>query len=148
MNDYLLEQKHKNLLYHYIEGSYNNWYLVFTKDWMEKYLPKDNLDIILLDTTTDIEYKFKIHASYEDNNSIFLDKNYNEIDNIYHINQYYYEDHYCSCHRKIDALINGANTDEECEGDRFLIKSILYKNIILYSEIFTLEELEEKLNEN
>src|SRR5687768_1950454 len=49
---------------------------------------------------------------------------------------YMLHDHYCACHRKQDALSGGADTDCECEGERFLVKAVrpTGSQLILYSE--------------
>ena len=58
------------------------------------------------------------------------------------LKEYMFESHYCSYHRKQGARECGADTDDDCGTDRYDIKSISYKGILLLSETMTLEEAE------
>jgi hypothetical protein len=66
-----------------------------------------------------------------------------------HLHIYTYQEHYCACHRKSDAEAAGAGTDDECEGERFAVRSITapehLPGVVLYSETLTAEELTPKL---
>jgi hypothetical protein len=159
---------HKEWLNHYIDGRFrhSNWikdtklllgmdeyshFLAFTQEWKEEYLPNkdEKLECSLLDTSNKVIYKFPIYAAYEENS--ILDKNYQEIEDCWTLNSYFYEEHYCQCHRHTDAVEHGLNEEcegFECKGSRFLVQSITPpgSDLILYSETIREEELEKNLN--
>lgn len=157
--NYFSYPKHKEWQNHYIEGRFRNdngqysSFLAFSKEWMEENLPKNtygnNFVCNLLDTETGITYKTEIHCAYGEDEGTVFDKDYNTV-NHWSLMSYVYEEHHCACHRHTDAVISGLNEsdeDFECEGDRFLIQSIMLKDsdLILFSETITVENLEEKL---
>lgn len=127
--------------------------LCYAKGFKDNSLPKQgsyDFSVTLLDTDTGNRHSIEIYAAYGDlGESWVYGEDFNTVD-TYSLQLYFYDSHYCPCHRKNDAKRCGANTDEECEGNRFLIEKIGPKdqsNLILYSEIMTLEELEENLEE-
>lgn len=152
MNSHYLES-HKGQQ-HYCNNN-GDKFLIFSKDWKEKFLPPDStqngFDYELLDSKTNIIYNFPIYCAYEKYEYSVFDDNYNEITgNYYTLMPYFYTMHHCPCHRHSDAIQAGLqekSEDFECEGNRFQIISIKPKNssIILYSEVYDIEELEEKL---
>lgn len=146
------------LLKHYKQGNYKEVsLLIFTEDWMKQNLhlgEADSLDCELLDTQTNIIYNTSIYCACEKHDYTVYDDEYNEIaGNFYTLMNYFYCDHHCACHRHHDAVRAGLkenNEKFECNGNRFKIISIKPKHsdIILYSETYSLEELEEKLKGN
>ncbi len=149
MKEYLV--KHQ-WLDHYLEGHYNNYFLAFSTEFKNEYLPASGTnDLIceLLDTKTNITYKFRYYVSYEDD--IFaINKEYQSIQ-CETLKPYTYEEHYCACNRWQDAIKAGLTEEFDnrpCEGDRFHIKSIQCEKLlglILYSETYSHEELETML---
>lgn len=143
------------LLKHYEQGNYKGVnLLIFTENWMKQNLSlnkEDSLDCELLDTQTNIIYNTLIHCACEKHECVVYDDEYNEIDDsFYTLMNYFYCEHHCACHRHHDAVQAGLkenNEEFECKGNRFKIISIKPKNsdIILYSETYSLKELEEKL---
>lgn len=136
---------------------YQHTRLVFPREWLGTTLPnpwkhpvfEDNAEdqrthfaIELLDTQDGTVYGARAWPHYEDPMS-FDD----ESEATVHIHMFL--EHYCACHRKIDAAAAGADTDEECEGERFVVKSITapewMPGLVLYSETMTAEELEATL---
>lgn len=128
---------------------YRNIYvLCFPKSWIGTELPPspksredyDDRDkfsphafeIELLDTLDGKIYKTTMGAHYEECEGGF-----------YTVHEYMLADHYCSCNRKADAGRGGAITDDECDGRRFLVKSVKTPDwpnkLILYTE--TLDHL-------
>ena len=90
-----------------------------------------------------------IYCAFEKSPSTTLNKEYNLVE-VWTLLAYFYGSHHCPCHRKADAKLAGAIVDDdECEGNRFLIERItpLNSNLILVSEVYSLEELEEMLND-
>ncbi len=141
-----------NIYYDMCKFPYAHSRLVFPVSWIGTKLPpapknRDDYDkveypqtafeIELLDTQDGKIYKGYSWAHYEDAWT------YGNTETTVHI--YMFLEHYCACHRKIDALDAGADTDEECEGERFLVRSITapahLPGLILYSETLTLDEL-------
>ncbi len=121
--------------------------LVFPRTWIGTILPvgsfstkqgesKYLFEVTLLDTRDGKEYLSREYACYEDP-AVF-------DNSLAAVQEYMYADHFCACHRKIAAANAGADTDEECEGERFLVKSIRglnTPNLVLYSETMSLDEL-------
>jgi hypothetical protein len=154
---YLDHNLHSKFLKHYEKGNCANL-LIFTEDWMEQNLslpePYDSLNCELLDTQTNITYNTLIYCACEKHDYTVYDDEYNDIaGSFYTLMNYFYCEHHCPCHRHQDAVRAGLkeNWEEfECNGNRFQIVSIKPKNsdVILYSETYRLEELEEKLKGN
>lgn len=103
-------------------------------------LPTDQMEhflVELLDTEDGKVYKIRTWSHYELPSARFKDTT---------VHTYMYREHYCSCHRKADARSAGADTDEECEGERFVVQSITapehLPGLVLYSETRTAKELE------
>lgn len=141
--------KHSQLLEHYVEGSFGGLYLGFFKDWRDN-LPPDSvsscLKMVLKDTTDGKLYEHLMCSVFDKYPSHVLDNDYNSTE-VWTLMFYFYGSHHCPCHRKTDARLAGAITDEECEGNRFLIERVtpLDSNLILISEVYSLEELEEMI---
>lgn len=145
--DYL--KQHNYLLYYYTDASEGGWYLGFEKSWQEEFLPKSSshdLIVTLLDQSDGKTYSNPIHTAYDD--CLTYCRKDSEYLELNHLMPYVYGSHYCSCHRKTDARNAGAIVkNEDCEGNRFLIQSIMYQDLILCSETMSIEELEAKLND-
>lgn len=127
--------------------------LMFPKEWIGTKLPAPwrhpmrapgsdqarHFEIELLDTQDGKVYKTKSWAFYQEEFP-------GDTETSVHI--YMFRDHYCPCHRKIDALAAGADTDEECEGERFVVQSITapahMPGLILYSETEDAKTLTER----
>ena len=120
-----------------IDGAYSR--LIFPKEWIGEKLP--------VEPSTREEYE-SIDKSFiielldqEDDNRIYIIKDWPSyeyiFDNEASVNTYMFCHNYCSCRRKTDASILGANTDDRCEGERFIIRSILVNGFEynLYSEM-------------
>jgi hypothetical protein len=125
------------------DAPYKHARLCFPKDWIGTKLPAQwkhpakhpgsdqtyYFQIDLLDTRDGKVYKTKSWPHYEDAYA---------QDTHTTINIYMFLEHYCACHRKCDARDAGADTDEECEGERFVVKSITCPTrtggLVLYSE--------------
>lgn len=142
-------EKHSHLNEHYVEGSFGGLYLGFLKEWREN-LPadgvQDNFRIVLKDNQDGKLYESKIYSAFETHPSHVLDDDYNEVE-VWTLMHYFYGSHHCECHRKADAKRAGADTDDKCEGNRFLIERItpLDSDLILVSEVYSPDELEEML---
>ena len=129
--------------------------LVFPKEWIGTKLPApwqhplfgkppgtdqtEHFEIELLDTQDGKVYKAKHNAFYEEQ---FPE------DTETTVQIYMFVHHYCPCHRKIDALAAGADTDEECEGERFVVQSVTapahMPGLVLYSETLDAKTLTER----
>jgi hypothetical protein len=140
---------------HYTEGNYRNWFLGFSKDFMNGFLPSwlpgDTFDVELVDTEDNNKiYLVAWSGGYEEypEQGTILDKSGNRPE-IYTIFRYSYEEKFCACNRKAEAARAGAILDnDECEGNRFQIRSVTCKefpDLILYSETLDWEKLEELL---
>lgn len=148
---YLDDLVHSELGEHYTEGGYGAYFLTFSQEYQERCLPKQGENgfiCTLLDTTNQKTYSFPIYAAYEPNYNLVFDVEGNEITNLRRLQFYFYESHYCPCHRKTDAKRAGAKTDDECNGNRFRIEKItpINSNLILMSETYNLEKLEGMLS--
>jgi len=112
-------------------------FLVFPKDWIGTILPvapanRSDYDII--------EKDFVIELHDTEDNQIYIIEtwpHYESIEDMMSINTYMLNDHYCTCRRKSDAANQGAITDNKCEGNRFIIRSVRAKgcDYTLYSEV-------------
>ncbi|RTK93413.1 MAG: hypothetical protein EKK64_10245 [Neisseriaceae bacterium] len=144
---------------HYLEINFkNNHYLTFTKDFMDKNLPKeweykgtDNEELqveLVLRKNPSVVFLDTMHVFYED-------RGY-QLKDSYILKPYMYSEHYCSCNRLLGAERGGYIAKEEhyeeergyCGEIIFDIKKIYCKNIpnlILYSETMSLDELENSL---
>lgn len=166
-NLYLSEPAHREFGFFYEEGREGGLYLAFTVPWRKLHLPLsvvfdhfpgdakapkgrsypelcNALLVYLRDTEDGKVYKTYMMPSWEDGD----DAGWDEWQNHTSLNQYFYGSHHCQCHRKCDAKAAGAVTDEECEGERFMIERIVYKglpDLILASETLDLVTLEEIL---
>jgi hypothetical protein len=150
---------------HYFHDS-RGFLLSFTREWKKANLPigigdvagydydSKALKVDLLDTDdpTGKVYTTYMPAAYGDPTAAWaLDENWQCVDSerITSLQDYFYSQHHCPCHRKSDAKAAGAVVpDSECEGSRFKIKSITCRDmpdVILYSETMTEEELENLL---
>lgn len=156
---YLNHPGHAGWRSHYSAGHNGPGLLLgFTQEWRDEFLPRgvgsgpgyDNKALLvkLLDTQDGKVYDTWLPAAYNDAAEIMmLDADWNPVP-AWTLLSYFYFHHHCPCHRKCDAKDLGADTDEECEGDRFLIQSITCENfpkLVLYSETIGEEELEELL---
>jgi hypothetical protein len=141
--------RNHNLYQHYTDGVYGGLYLGFSKEWMYLELPpastSEGFRCSLLDTDNGDVYTTLEYVAYDDE-VCYLDSDYNNT-YLYCLNNYVYGCHFCACNRKGIAKTQGAKTDDECDGDRFLIQSItpLNSELILLSETYTIEELEKRL---
>jgi hypothetical protein len=140
---------------HYECGS-KGWRLVFSQNLRNVWLPADcenALTVVLLDAEDGKEYATaNFFTAYERNGYPFrvmdADRNEPRPPAAAALQDYFYADHHCPCHRKADARRAGAVTDEECEGDRFKIARIecpKLPGLVLYSETMDSEELEATL---
>ena len=157
---YLEYEDHKNWISgHYTESVYGSFYLVFCKEFYEKELPHPKnteieFDVHLLDTEdkNGTIYKSKWWISYESYESLdILGKDYYPIvddktKSYFMLMNYIYDSKLCACNRKCLAAKEGAMLDnDECEGNRFQIHSVVYNGLILMSEVLTEEKLEQLL---
>ena len=153
---YFSDPVHRRATRHYVGYYASNceYLLTFSHSWLNKYLPsldcneRGALRVVLLDTEDGKNYETWMVAAYE---QFPLLLGPTEQDVFLTLQGYFYSEHHCSCHRKSAALQAGANTDEECEGNRFLIERIEAPNLpglVLYSETMSLEELEASLARN
>jgi hypothetical protein len=148
---YFSDPKHREWDWHFDDHSDNGAaYLLASQEWAEKWLPRgwehgdesthgDTLRVVLLDTADGRRYETMMPAFYE---PAFM------VDGARHLQLYMYAHHHCPCHRKSAAAARGADTDEECEGSRFLIERIetlTLPGLVLYSETMNADELEAKL---
>jgi hypothetical protein len=146
-----LEFPGPQLLTHYTDLRDGGWGLVFTPAFREAHLPGQGTDEFLadiLDRTDGKIYRVPMYVAYEEGREGALDEEYNWVDDLDSLQGYFYCCHCCSCHRKTYAKSAGADTDEECEGNRFAFQQITYPNLpglIHYSETMTDEELEATL---
>lgn len=136
---------------HYFLGRSGGHILGFTEAWKLANLPANSsydLTITLFDRQDEKTYSMPIYTAYEnDIRTELMDDDWHEVA-PHSLQSYFYSLHHCPCHRKQAAAKAGAITDEECEGDRFVVQSIVapsLPDLILYSETLTLEELEERL---
>lgn len=127
-------------------------YLLFLPAWGDKHLPPgwqrgdaNTLRVVLLDAEDGKRYETRMPAFYEADRT-FIPLDFEGV--VRHLQLYMYEDHFCACHRKIAAGAAGADTDEECEGERFKVERIEAPDLpglVLYSETMTADELERLL---
>lgn len=121
----------------------NIWLLQFPKEWIGTHLPlaplcrkdydlrevfsPEAFEIELLDAKDGKIYFVKTWAAYEEGEN-----------GLWQVHHYMFAEHYCACNRKLDASKQGAVTDDECEGDRFKIRSITapatLPDVLLYTE--------------
>lgn len=155
----MLKQKyleyHSDWLTHYVEGNYNNWFLAFKKEFMLEHLPGiDEVTVKLIDSEDNNKvYLMGWWLDFEEADSCYgiLGKNYEHpTEPFWTLFQYIYQDKLCACNIKMGAQRAGAVlNNEECEGNRFQIESITFDDhpdLILYSEVFDSEQLEEILD--
>lgn len=125
--------------------------LVFTPAFRAARLPPsggDHFDAEILDTSDGKAYRVKMYVAYDEGRRGTLDADFNWVDGLDSLQSHFYGCHCCPCHMKHYAASAGAETDDECEGDRFVFRSITYEGLpglILYSETMTAEELEKTL---
>ncbi len=155
---YLSDPKHKQWEDSHYQKSGRNCYLIWEREWAEKYLAprwsggSDDLrvlTVVLLDTQDGKRYIIKEPAHYEETTECIPPDYDNE--QVQHLQLYMFEDHFCPCHRKSAAQEAGAITDNVCDGERFLVEKIEWEGLsglIFYSETMTCEQLEESLRSN
>jgi hypothetical protein len=121
--------------------------LLFTQEFKSVYLPGDgtnDFEMELFDSTDGSVYRRNVYVAYEDDVTVIVDGDGNCRD-VMSLHGYFYAEHYCPCNRKLDAQRLGAVVlDEECEGDRFRIRSITHPGLpglVLYSETVREDEL-------
>lgn len=148
MKTYWSDPEHATWTSHYYDGRWGGRLLCFSPAWRDANLPPEmsqtNYDgnaftVYLLDTQDGKEYETHLPAAYE-----LADY----PDNALTLQDYLYGSHHCQCHRKCDAKDQGADTDEICDGERFVIARIespTLPGLILYSETLTETELEASL---
>jgi hypothetical protein len=137
---------------------YTHTRLVFPVGWIGTKLPDQWKDTMHIDSQgvkrgeckDDTRY-FVIELLDTTDGKVYLDSNWPCYEQVYKdsvlttIHIYLFLEHYCSCHRKCAAKDAGADTDEECEGERFKVKSITCPthtgNLVLYSETQKADEL-------
>lgn len=156
---YWSDPAHANWQCHYVHGAYGGQILCFTTGWKNKNLPKNEtysdspeaFRVVLRDATDGKLYETRLFVSYEhaDTRQHYqvVDTDWNPVA-IELLQAYFYGSHHCPCHRKADADRAGAVTDDACEGNRFQIERITavdMPELILYSETWSAEDLEEKL---
>lgn len=158
--NYFDDPRHAQLREHYFEGREGGRLLAFTEDWKQKALPVNltekydgqALRVDLLDTTDMKVYETWMPAAYEHDDRLpeLPDDDWNFFP--YHcLQDYFYTQHNCPCHRKCAAKDAGADTDEECEGNRFLILAIRASSnlgMVLFSEVLSLKNLEAVLEKH
>ena len=136
------------------ESPYEHTVLVFPKEWVGTKLPanwhpdRGSQDQLFEITLADVEdggkeYKATAWPSYYANGPCHED--WVGYPGMGTVSVYSYLQHYCACHRKTDAAEAGADTDDECEGDRFKVKSITapahLPGVVLYSETLKAADL-------
>jgi hypothetical protein len=151
-------EAHKDKLQdHYQENSWGGIVLGMLPEWKEGNMPGDmsaskhskDFECWLLDQHTSLVHKTLMVVAYEHAFPFlyFMDDDWNQL-HLPTVQGYFYGSHHCPCHRKNDAIHQvGIDTDEECEGDRFLIDRLVVvdTDLILLSETRTVEQLEETL---
>lgn len=154
---YLEHPQHAAWREHYFADAHGSWHLAIDPAWWAAHMPKSGSNLLrveYLDRTDNKRYEAAMYAAWDDFNEVWFpgfDEDWNHLNatGVKALKEYFYNDHHCPCHRKQDARAAGADTDEECEGDRFPILRIWWPglpNLILYSEVLTSEELEQHLN--
>lgn len=152
---------------HYVEGFYGGFYLAFTKQFLDENLPPhldfraETVDLLqvglVLQNTIDVSFSDEIHPVYELLEQAVLDEDYNAHD-VWTLQNYFYSEHYCPCHRLHGARRHGYRPNEldyepDCPKDicgsiLFDVRKICCKNhpdLILYSETMSYVQLEERL---
>jgi len=149
-------EHHSDLLDHYTEGDYRrSQFLVFKEDFRATLPPKtgngiDEVTVELIDTEDGGKiYRMGWWLNYEGSPCTHvLNKEFEEVP-AFTLHQYIYGSKLCQCNKKMGAEQAGAIVpNDECEGDRFQIKSITFdcaSELILYSEILDQDELEAEL---
>lgn len=147
-------ENHLELLDHYVGGAaYGGHYLVFKEDFRAALPQKtgngiDEVTVNLIDTEDGNKiYQMGWWLNYEEEaNEQVLDKNIWEQIPVFTLSQYIYGSKLCPCNIKMGAKQAGAIVeDDECEGKRFQIQSIVFDDhpdLILYSETYDMEQLE------
>lgn len=154
---YFSEPLHNRLQQHYVQSCHGGGILVFTEAFKEEVL-RDNdygnnhIQITLLDTTDQKRYTMALYLAYQNKGMEFevMDDDW-QPHRLLGLSDYFYCQHHCPCHRKTDAKRAGADTDEECEGNRFLIEKIVFPEwpeLILFSETMDETDLEASLEEH
>jgi hypothetical protein len=171
--NYFSEPWHGTWQTHYFHGRNGGVLLAFSRVWKDANLPKgigekgfvhgtDQLLVVLrdneqggklLDTKMSIAYDNGGAVQHLESWMSVLDEDWNPIaEGILSLQSYFYACHHCPCHRKQDAREQcGVETDDVCEGNRFAIERIApldQRDLILYSETVTVEELEELLKQH
>lgn len=158
---YFDDPDHQTWQFHYYSGCYGGQILAFTKAWADKHLPptstSNGLKAELLDTTDGKIYTMPIYTAFEnkDMRRHVMDDDWKDVV-AESLQDYFYGQHHCPCHRKQDAAKAGAVVELDpkdglypCEGRRFVIKSITapgVPHVILYSETMDEDALEEALH--
>jgi len=152
-------------LNHYVDGTFGCQYLVFTKQFLDENLPPhststNSLQIeLVLRRDHSVVYLDDICSVYELQKAVVCDGDYNYLD-AWTLQNYFYSEHYCPCHRVSGAKRYGYVPQEQdyvpncpkklCGEIQFDVKKIYYKQrpeIILYSETLGFEELENLLED-
>lgn len=122
--------------------------LLFTPEFRSARLPADgtsDFDVELLDSTDGAIYRRKMSVACEGDASRVVADADGNVREVMSLHGYFYAEHYCPCNRKLDAQRSGAVVeDDECEGDRFRIRSITcpgLPGLVLYSETMDEGEL-------
>ena len=144
---------------HYVNGIFGGYYLAFTKQFLDENLPPhststDSLQIeLVLRRDHSIVHLDDLCPVYELREVVVRDEDYN-YQNAWTLQNYFYTEHYCLCHRVSGAKRHGYVPQEEdyvlncpkelCGEILFDVKKIYYKQrpeLILYSETLGIEQL-------
>jgi hypothetical protein len=106
------------------------------------------LAIVLRDTEDGKTYRASLPCCLEKCSEQVFNHKAGEVVTVTQLQDYFFSAHFCPCHRKAAALDGGADTDEECTGDRFLVERITVQgsDLILYSEVYSADELKRLLD--
>ena len=152
---------HARTAEHYFDGDYGGRHLILDPEWWAAEMPpgvsgpKDEvhdpyaLQVVYLDRQDGKTYETKIYVAWDSRIEVYFAPR--DPAGVWEplsgklLQEYFYGQHHCPCHRKQDVSELGADTDDECEGDRFPIVKIFapaHPELILYSETMEREELD------